>query len=1837
MLNLNGYEIYGDIYRSRQTRISRGRRIKDGTPIVLKYPLLEYPTLRDVARLKNEYEILRELGAKNVDHVLRAYALERLDHRTILVTEDFGGMPLKEQFPNGRVDYERFLEIAIDIASALAAVHQNSIIHKDLNPRNILVNPRTREVKIIDFGISSRLSREHQEVRTPDRLDGTLAYMSPEQTGRINRMLDYRSDMYSLGATLYELLSGVPPFTSSDPMELLHCHIASEPLPLSARGVPGALSDIVAKLMAKMPEERYQSALGLRADLKECLRQVRESGTISQFKLGAEDISHEFEIPQRLYGRENEIAVLLSTFQRVRLGGTALLLVSGYSGIGKSSLIYEVQGPIVKSKGYFAAGKYDQYSRDVPYSALAKALRSLIHQILREPASRVARWREELRKAVGQNGQVIVEVIPALELLIGPQPQVLSLPPAEALSRFNFVFADFLSVLATEQHPLVLFLDDLQWADTPSLKLLEQVLTDPRRKHLLVISAYRDNEVDASHASTVTINEIKKASASVLEIHLQPLTLDDTMALLSDALRCGRGSTQPLAELLLSKTGGNPFFLIQILSSLHERGLLTLNVTTGGWDWDLPKIQGIGITDNVIALMTTKLQRFPEQTQEIMKLAACVGSTFALEMLSIVSERGERETAQGLWPAVREGFIVPLSDSYRIFQQGDEEAEPSGDGDSVRELISSMMTADGRDEQGHIRYRFLHDRVQQATYSLIPEAERAIQHLKIGRLLLASSSEPRDEDLFDVLAHLNIGRTLLTTEAERLQLVELNFRAGKKAQAALAFAAANNHFVIAYSLLPEDRWSTHYALTLGLYRDHAECEHLLGNFGRANELLTTIITHAHTRMDKALAIETTMRLYMTQGAREVKAQAVTAGLEALRLMGCELPETLEARAAQAQIEMQEVASMLEKRNIRDLSELPRLMDPEMLLAMNLAVTLFGAAYLIGDFALVTLCICLIVRKTLEHGNCDASAFGYMIYGMLLSAGGDHRRAYEFGQLSLALHARYPNAVMKPKIHNIFAHSINPYINHLDTNLAHYRATYECCLEGGDVVYGVWAAFYLLWSKLMKGDALHEIYSDSEGYIGFVERVGDSTMLLSMECLRQSVQCLRGLTAGTGSLDSDTFSEASAVQRLRDAQSQIGLCWHAMLRQIVDLTLERYTQALQSFEVAEETLGAFIAFFSSMTHYFYSSLVLSAVYGSATAEQKARYLKLIERNAAQLKHVAESGPDNYLHCYQLVEAERARILGETTRAAELYDASIHSAQKSRALSQEALALELAAKFYLSLGRKRLAQVYMTDAFHAYARWGATAKSDLLRQKYPELVILDLGTVRTEPVLDPSDAATSSVTGELQDLDLATVMKATQAVSEEIVLSKLLEKLMRIVLQHAGAQRGFLILERNQSLLIEASATMDGHDVILLKSVPVSSSEDLSKEIVQYVQRTRERVVLNNASREGSFLADAYVARRQPRSLLCMPVTHQGKLVGIVYLENNLTEGAFTPSRLELLRLLCAQAAISIENSRLYGHLEDKVNERTAELREVQGRLIRLERDNTERRMAGGFAHEIRNALAGARLVLEKILGAQGAKGAQEGAQAIDKISETLADLGLIYDTVEKRLSREELDPLLEALGRVVDNQKSIESALRFVFDASNRALNITKRLMDYSVLEDRKSSSGMVAMKGLIGNAVSVIREEMKGSDIQVAVELDHSIDELHGDSVQCYSILQNLLNNARDAILEKGTAGEPGLIRLEARVANESFQLRVTDNGIGIKQENLNKIFDAFFSTKPSTGTGLGLATVKKIVDVNSGDIHVESEWRKGTTFVILLPLSGILASGEKRLDVRGIAEPPSA
>ncbi len=757
MIVLPGYTVSEILHEGDKSVVYRG--IKDEhQSVILKVLKATFPTLAEIARYQQEYQIIVDL---QISGVVKAYGLEKYQRQLVLVLEDFGGDSL-QSFLNTQVAIADFLNIAIQLASTLGEIHQQQIIHKDIKPKNIIINPQTGETKITDFSIASRLSEENPQLGNVGVLEGTLYYMSPEQTGRMNRVVDYRSDLYSLGITFYQMLTGVLPFTSTDPLELLHCHIDKQPiLPHQVRSdIPEVISQLVMKLLAKNAEERYNSAFGVKSDLQLCQRQLKNTGKIADFAIAQQDFAGHLLIPEKLYGRSAEVTALLQAFERISQGASELLLVSGYSGMGKSSLVNEIHKPILQRQGYFIAGKFDQLHRDIPYASVIQAFRSLMQQLLTESAANLEVWKSKLLSRLGDNAQVIIEVIPELELIVGSQPQLAQLSATAAETRFNWVFTDFVQIFSQASHPLVLFLDDLQWADSASLKLIQVLLTANNSNYLLLLGAYRDNEVSAAHPLLQTLQKIGNEQVRIERIILTPWSLNHVNQLIADTLQQERAFTQPLAELVFKKTHGNPFFLRQLLKSLVVANLLKFDFDNRRWQWDIQEIQTVDVTDNVVDLMSHNIKQLPDITQNLLKLAACIGHNFELKTLAAIQEKTLPSTAQDIWSAIFTGLIIPLSSAYKI------------------PLVVGEETIASAQFDQSISYKFLHDRVQQAAYALIPEAEKKSTHLKIGQLLLRSySDEVEPENIFGLVNHLNYAIDLIPI-AEKEQLAQLNLIAG---------------------------------------------------------------------------------------------------------------------------------------------------------------------------------------------------------------------------------------------------------------------------------------------------------------------------------------------------------------------------------------------------------------------------------------------------------------------------------------------------------------------------------------------------------------------------------------------------------------------------------------------------------------------------------------------------------------------------------------------------------------------------------------------------------------------------------------------------------------------------------------------------------------------------------------------------------------------------------------------------------------------------------------------------------------------------------------------------
>ena len=1505
MSTISGYQILEQIYESERSLVYRGLRNQDAHPIILKLLKKEYPTPEEIARFKLEYEIIRNL---NLDGVVRPYGLERYKNSLILLLEDFGGKSLKFLMRDRTFSLGEFLTIAIQLADILAAIHQQNIMHKDINPSNIVFNSATGQLKIIDFGISTVLSRENQVLQNPHVIEGTLAYMSPEQTGRMNRAIDYRTDFYSLGATFYELLTHQLLFATTDAMELVHCHIAKQPIPphlLSGEveEVPKAVSNIVMKLLAKTAEERYQSAWGIKADLEECLTQLKTKGTISDFPLGRYDISNKFQIPEKLYGRESEVEALMAAFERVSQGTTEMMLVAGFSGIGKSVLVQEIHKPIVRQRGYFIWGKFDQFKRNIPFASLVQAFQDLIRQLLTESHAQIATWKTKLLEALGLDGQVLIDVIPEIELIIGKQLPVAELSPTASQNRFNLLFQKFIRVFTQAEHPLVIFLDDLQWADNASLKLLELLMSEADTRYLLLIGAYRDNEVSPVHPLMMTLEEIRKvrnngqtAFLPVNQIVLAPLDLTSLNHLIADALHCVPEQSKPLAELVLNKTEGNPFFINQFLKSLYQEGVLkftppSLPENRGGWLWDIGQVRAMAVADNVVEFMAEKLQRLDKKTQQVLKLAACIGNQFDLVTLALVHEKSVSETATDLWESLQEGLILPLSNTYKFFQG--------------QEITNELNT-----DSLSVSYKFLHDRVQQAAYSLISDADKQSTHLKIGQLFLRKMTPlEREDKIFDLVNQLNFGIELITQQQRKDELAQLNLIAGRKAKAATAYVAAVKYLTLGIELLAIDSWNSQYQLTLNLYIEAAGAEYLNTKFERAEVLADTILQQAKTLLDRIKVYELKMQIYMAQ-AQMLK--TIDTGLQALEMLGVVLFTPSEENL------------LVELPTLEDLESFPEMADPYKKAAMRILITMSPAAYVAKPDILLRANLTM-VDLSITQGNSLWSSYAYAVYGLLLcGALGEVEAGYHAGKLALSLLEQFNAKELKCKVNFIFNVFIRHWREPARKTKVPLMETVQMGLETGDLEYASFAAQNYCYYLFFVGEKLDTLELKQRDYVDFILKIKQQYSINNAQIWRQCVLNLMGRNEERFLLIGGSFNESEMLPVFRAKNNRSSLFNVYLAKTILCYLFQDYSQAVVYASHAEEYVGASLGTIHSAAHKFYYSLALLAQYPHTDTIKQQQYLEQVTAYQETMKYWAENAPWNFQHQYDLVEAEKARVLGNPIKAMEDYDQAIQGAKDSRCIQDEALAYERAAEFYQSLGRDLIAKTYLIEAHYAYLKWGATAKLRALEEKYPQSLLK--GSERTGNNNKPRNTTrdTTATSGSpAEALDLTTVMKASQAIASEIVLDKLLSKLIKILLENAGAQKGFLILENNGKLIIEAEGSVEQDSVTVLQSILVENADNippvLPTAIINYVSRTQDNVVLNDAAHEGQFTNDFYIIQNQPKSILCVPLINQGKLISIVYLENNLTTGAFTPDRLEVLKLLASQAAISIDLAKLYSEV------------------------------------------------------------------------------------------------------------------------------------------------------------------------------------------------------------------------------------------------------------------------------------------------------------------------------
>jgi diguanylate cyclase (GGDEF)-like protein len=1476
MIPISEYEILEKIHEGIETVIYRGKRKQE--PVAIKLLKSEYPTLEEITRLRHEYKVLKDLTIKGV---VKPYSLEKYQNGFALILEDFGGQSLSQILRSRKLTISECLLGAIALAEILIDLYQVAIIHKDIKPSNIIINVETGQVKLTNFGFSSRLCLEKQTISNPNLLEGTLAYMAPEQTGRMNRSIDYRTDFYSLGVTLYEMLTLTLPFTSHDPSELVHCHVAKQAVPpYLLFQIPKAVSDIVMKLLAKNAEERYQSAAGLKFDLENCLLQLESTGEIKDFPLGQRDRGSQLLIPQKLYGREPEVTMLMDAFWRVSQGRTEMMLVSGYSGIGKTSIVNEVHKPIIAARGYFITGKFDQFRRDIPYAALIQAFQELIRQLLTENQQQIAVWKKKLLKAFGDNGQVLIDVIPEVELIIGSQADVTKLGAAESENRFNLVFQQFVNVFCQPEHPLVIFLDDLQWADSASLKLIRLLIADDRSKYLFLIGAYRDNEVNPTHPLIQTLAKIRQTDTAIHNITVEPLLINHVEQLIADTLNeaIAASKVKLLAELVFNKTQGNPFFLTQLLKSLYTEHLLVYQVATDSWQWNIQQIQAVGIADyNIVELIARNIRKLPPDTQKALQLAACIGNQFNLDILATVNETSEILTAAQLWSALQAGLILPLSSNYKIpivFEQTESDF---------------FKVSDAK-----IEYKFLHDRVQQAAYSLIPESLRKNTHLKIGQLLLKNSTKEEQKDnIFTLVNQLNFGTDLLKTQIEKDELAQLNLIAGQKAKASTAYEAAVNYLNIGLQILHPDSWQNQYKLTFDFYIEIIEAEYLNANLTRALFLCELALKQVHDILDTVKFYQLKIKVYLAENQIN---SVLDIGQTLLQMLGISLVE-----------------SPPQNLDVEQLASLSPMTDPCKLAAMELLILLHAPACF-GESAMVLPILYTMVELSRQYGNSPPSIYAYAIYGVITSwLVPDINLAYQLGQLALSILNQLNARNFKSKIFVAIHINITYKKEHIKETINVLNEAIESGLEVGDIEFASHAANFYCSHLFFVGKNLELVAENQAVYIEFISKFEQQHPLYLAKICAQAVANLLNRSAVETKLIGEILNEEEILPYLLSNNNLISLFDVYFYKSFLCYIFEEYQSSVSHAETALTYAGFIQSEVIFTLHNWFYSLALLAE--NNQINELEQYLSQVDENQKKMKYWAEHAPMNYQHKYELVEAEKARVLGETLAAMEYYERAIAGAHENEFIQEEALAYELAAKFYLALGRQEIARTYMTKAHYGYICWGAIAKAKDLESKYPYVIISSKNNI-----------SHYTTTSNLQVLDLVTILKASQAIAREIVLEQLLKKIMTITIENAGAQTGFLILKQQEQLFIEAYSTVDTSEVLVYQSVLTETSEQFPNSLINYVARTREDVILTDASREGIFTTDVYIIQNQPKSVLCTPIIYQGELFGILYLENNLALGAFTSERLEVLRILSAQAAISIKNAQLYQNCKQEISER-----------------------------------------------------------------------------------------------------------------------------------------------------------------------------------------------------------------------------------------------------------------------------------------------------------------------
>ncbi len=1740
MQALQDYSVTAKLHAGRASVILRATRRSDGTSVVIKALRGERPTPRALAQLRREFSLLEDLDLAGV---IRVFELTSYDGGLALVMEDTGGFSLNQELGSAPMELRRALTISRNVAKTLAELHARSIVHKDIKPHNILVSAESSATKLIDFGIATRLNEESPVPVSPDAIEGTLFYMAPEQSGRMNRVVDQRADLYSLGITLYQLLTGALPFASGNPMELVHSHIARIPVAPRVRvnAVPTVVSDIVMRLLAKDPEDRYQSAVGLVADLNRCLETLTD-GDVEPFEIGERDFTSRLWIPQRLYGRAPELEALAVAYDRARLGRTELLLVRGPAGIGKTVLVQELHKSIAKGGGRMVSGKFDRLKRRAPFAALLQLLEVLVQQLLTESASALAERRRRLRRAVGSNGQVLIDLLPVMEQLLGAQLPVPSLGPTETKNRFRLVLQAFIRDLCAIEAPLVLFIDNLQWADPATIELIEELLLDPESQGLLLVGSYREAEVEAGHPLTLMLSKV--SPAKVNEISLAPLELESIEALLSDTLhRPADPALRRLAGQIAKKTHGNPFFVGQFIVTLHERGLLTANVDNGEWSWDSEAVANLPSTDNVVELMAEKLRQLEAEAQRLLVVAACIGFRFDLVTLAAVAEVDLSAAANTLLPAMQAGLIIPLDPDYRLFTTTDSQ---------IAEEMEKV-------ESIEVTCRFLHDRVQSASLSLSDDDELVAIHLKIGRYLRRQSQGALQGDLlFTALRHLNEATATITDADERHGLAIDNLNASRTAKKATAYGAAAAYAASGIEFLAEDAWEEHRDLSFNLALERAVCDYLSGDFDGADAGFKQLLERSASQPEQADVYGLQVQLYSARGKF---VEALAAGNAGLALFGESLPQGDEAIMGTFMGLHGSIQRALAGREPSALLDAPRMEDPVKLAQLSLLHELFSPAF-VADARLGSIITMKMTLLSLTDGHSELSAFAYASYGYALAGPlGQPVEARKFGSLALDLLDRYPAPSVGSRVHfgvGFYFGLTQP----LHTTLPHFEKALRLGLNIGEFLFSSQGSVYTVLTRFRLGAEIPALLTDLSTSDAIVRRTQDAMSAAQVTLLRHTISAfVDGLPWWSLGEDSPGPTEAQWLAQIDAFSLTVVRCFHNICKLNVLAFFGEHGQALALIDECAAILPFAIGAPYLSDFPFAAALLLAGAAAEAADEERAALIAKILAHRETLAGAAALCPENEQHRLLLVDAELAHLQGDELRAMNTYEASIAEARHQGYTHHEALASERCADFHRRGGRLQISRSYLSHARLAYERWGAVAKVQALDEAHPALVTRSVGAGQATASSSSgllSTTSSSRPTGN-HGLNLASVFKASQALSAEIALEPLIEQIVAIMVENAGARRGALILDRGGELQVVAESTAEGGSRTHSWPQSIESSPSIPGAVIHYVVHSRESVVLDDAIHAGPFTADPYIVQRRVRSLLCIPLVHKSVALGAVYLEHELSAGVFPEERLRILTLITAQAAIAIENANLYANMERLVDERTHALNQAN-RSLRS--SNAELDAFGRtVAHDLKNPLG-----------------------VVTGYAEYL------FENTDV-----EADERHEIIGNIRQASRTAESIINELLLLAG----VRKEQVNVSPLN--------------MGQILDRVLERMKfmRSERNGVIECP---EQWHGALGYAPWIEEAWVNYVSNGLKYGGT---PPVLTLGSSPQLDGMtRFWVRDNGEGIDDDGQSKLFTEFarLDEVKAEGHGLGLSIVRRIIERLGGQVGAESTLGEGSLFYFELP-----------------------